>query len=81
MDALRRRVLTYGGYDELWSDDYRLRIRYHRPREFYLRLVTGVWEPEDTVHPFMAQYLRSAAVFACARFVNVSSLLGSLFVR
>ena len=34
MDALRRRVLTYGGYDELWSDDYRLRIRYHRPREY-----------------------------------------------
>ena len=66
MDALRRRVLTYGGYDELWSDDYRLRIRYHRPREYYLRLVNGVWEPEDTVHPFMAQYLRSAAVFACA---------------
>ena len=57
MDALRRRVLTYGGYDELWSDDYRLRIRYHRPREYYLRLVNGVWEPEDTVHPFMAQYL------------------------
>ena len=66
MDALRRRVLTYGGYDELWSDDYRLRIRYHRPREYYLRLVNGVWEPEDTVHPFMAQSLRSAAVFACA---------------
>lgn len=66
MDALSRSVFTYGAYDELWSDDYKLRIRYHRPREFRLTLKNGVWTPDDIVHPFTAQYLRSAATFAAA---------------
>lgn len=82
MDALRRRVFTYGGYDELWSDDYRLKIRYHRPREYFLRRENGVWQPEDRVHPFMAQYLRSAAVFAeasemCADICDIGEYLPS----
>ena len=61
---MTRTVFTYGGYDELWSDDYKLKIRYHRPREYKMIFDGNTWQPEDTVHPFMAKYLRSAAVFA-----------------
>lgn len=80
MDAVRRSVFTYGGYDELWSDDYKLTIRYHRPREFRLTLKNGVWTPDDVVHPFTAQYLRSAATFAaaaekCRRIEDISEYL------
>lgn len=82
MDAVRRSVFTYGGYDELWSDDYKLRIRYHRPREFGLSLKNGVWTPDDVVHPFTAQYLRSAATIAaaaekCRRIEDIAEYLPS----
>ncbi len=82
MDALKRSVFTYGGYDELWSDDYKLTIRYHRPREFTLSLIDDVWTPDDTVHPFTAQYLRSAATIAeaaekCRRIEDIAEYLPS----
>ncbi len=82
MDALKRSVFTYGAYDELWSDDYKLTIRYHRPREFSLSLINGVWTSDDTVHPFTAQYLRSAATIAdaaekCRRIEDIAEYLPS----
>ncbi len=82
MDAVKRSVFTYGGYDELWSDDYKLSIRYHRAREYSLTKKDGVWTPDDTVHPFTAQYLRSAATIAetaekCHRIEDIAEYLPS----
>lgn len=80
MDAVKRSVFTYGAYDELWSDDYKLTIRYHRAREYSLTKKGGVWTPDDYVHPYTTQYLRSAATFAeaaekCRRIEDIAEYL------
>ena len=64
MDALIRKVNTYGGYAEHWSDDGRLSIEYFRPRSYDVAFDGEKWRPVDFVHDFMRSYLVSAAVFA-----------------
>lgn len=61
MDVIKRKVYTYGGYEELWSEDYRLSIRYERPREYEMELRNGVWESDLVLNPLMEKYLRSNA--------------------
>lgn len=66
MDAVKRLVKTYGGYDELWSDGGSLSIRYHREREYEVLFDGSAWYPTDTVGEDMQLYLCSAAAFADA---------------
>lgn len=63
MDALIRKVNTYGGFSEHWSDSG-LRIEYFRPRSFNVAFDGEKWQPVDYVHDFMRSYLVSAATFA-----------------
>lgn len=65
MDALIRKVNTYGGYAEHWSDSG-LSIEYFRPRSFDVAFDGENWQPVDYVHDFMRSYLVSAATFADA---------------
>lgn len=64
MDALIRKVNTYGGYAEHWSHDGRLSIEYFRPRSYDVAFDGEKWRPVDFVHDYMRSYLVSAAVFA-----------------
>lgn len=64
MDALIRKVNTYGGYTEHWSYDGRLSIEYFRPRSYDVAFDGEKWRPVNLVHDFMRSYLVSAAVFA-----------------
>ena len=64
MDALIRKVNTYGGYAEHWSHDGRLSIEYFRPRSYDVAFDGEKWLPVDLVHDFMRSYLVSAAAFA-----------------
>ena len=66
MDVIRRKVYTYGAYEECWSEDYRLSILYERPREYEMVLRKGVWESELVLNPLMLKYLRSAAAIEYA---------------
>ena len=66
MDALIRKVNTYGGYAEHWSHDGRLSIEYFRPRSYDVAFDSEKWRPVDFVHDYMRSYLVSAAVFAGA---------------
>ena len=61
MDVIKRKVYTYGGYEEHWSQDYRLSIAYQRPREYGMELRSGVWQCELELNPLMLKYLRSNA--------------------
>ncbi len=61
MVIIRRKVYTYGGYEEHWSEDYRLSISYERPRDYDMELRDGVWQSELVLNPLMLKYLRSAA--------------------
>ncbi len=62
MDALKRKVYTYGGYDEHWQNG-RLYIEYHRPRNYDVERHGGRWVPVDSVNELMCSYLVSSAVF------------------
>lgn len=64
MDAVKRKVNTYGGYTERWSDDGKLSIEYCRERSYDLTFDGVKWQPVDFVHEYMRSYLVSAAVFA-----------------
>ena len=64
MDALIRKVNTYGGYAEHWSHDGRLSIEYFRPRSYDVAFDGEKWRTVDFVHDYMRSYLVSAAVFA-----------------
>lgn len=66
MDVIRRKVYTYGGYEELWSEDYRLTVRYERPRDYDMELRDGVWQCELLLNPLMEKYLRSVAAIEYA---------------
>jgi len=66
MDEIKRKVYTYGGYEELWSEDYKLKISYQRPREYEMNLRNGVWESDLLLNPLMLRYLRSSAAFSYA---------------
>ncbi|MCF0137335.1 MAG: glycoside hydrolase family 13 protein [Oscillospiraceae bacterium] len=66
MHEIRRKVCTYGGYEELWSEDYKLRIRYEREREYELELRDGVWCSPLELNPLMLGYLRTAAAVVYA---------------
>ena len=66
MDVIKRKVYTYGSYEECWSENYRLSIRYERPREYEMVLRGGVWEYELLLNPLMLKYLRSAAAIEFA---------------
>ncbi len=63
MDALIRKVNTYGGFSEHWSDSG-LSIEYFRPRSFNVAFDGEKWQPVDYVHDFMCSYLVSAATIA-----------------
>lgn len=63
MDALIRKVNTYGGFSEHWSDSG-LSIEYFLPRSYDLSFDGEKWQPVDYVHDFMRSYLVSAATFA-----------------
>ncbi len=62
MDALTRKVYTYGGYDEHWQNG-RLYIEYRRPRDYDVERRGGSWVPVDSVNGLMGSYLISSAVF------------------
>ncbi len=62
MDALIRKVYTYGGYDEHWQNG-RLYIEYRRPRDYDVEGCGGSWVPVDSVNELMGSYLTSSAVF------------------
>lgn len=66
MDVIRKKVYTYGGYEEHWSDDYKLSISYQRPRDYDMELIDGVWTPTLTLNPLMVIYLRSVATYEFA---------------
>ncbi|MDO4816522.1 MAG: glycoside hydrolase family 13 protein [Bacillota bacterium] len=66
MDVIKRKAYTYGGYEELWTEDYRLSIRYERPREYEMELRNGVWQSELVLNPLMEKYLRSSVAVSFA---------------
>ena len=71
MDALRKTVFTYGGYDECWSEDGKLTIAYKRPREWELTFDGSSWTPVDDVNELLGSYLISAVsishAYECCR--------------
>lgn len=62
MDALKRRVNTYSGYDELWSDG-RLYIKYYGAAEHEVLFDGRHWQPAEAVSEAARLYLGSAAEF------------------
>lgn len=48
MDALRRKINTYSGYDELWSDG-RLYIKYYGAAEHEVLFDGRHWQPAEAV--------------------------------
>lgn len=71
MDALKRKVNTYSGYDELWSDG-RLYIKYYGAAEHEVLFDGKRWQPNEAVSKTERLYLSSAAALLdsadkCAR--------------
>ena len=62
MDALKRKVNTYSGYDELWSDG-RLYIKYYGAAEHEVLFDGRHWQPAEAVSEAARLYLGSAAEF------------------
>ena len=63
MSALKRIVLTGGGYDELWSDDYTLKIAYRGQKEI-TAVFDGEWHCEEKQSEDVEAFVRSSAYFA-----------------
>ena len=63
MSALKRTVLTGGEYDELWSDDYRLKIAYRGQKEI-TAVFDGDWHCEEKQSENVECFVRSSAYFA-----------------
>lgn len=60
MDALRKKINTYSGYDELWSDG-RLYIKYYGAAEHEVLFDGRHWQPSESVSETAQLYLSSAA--------------------
>ena len=60
MDALRKKINTYSGYDELWSDG-RLYIKYYGAAEHEVLFDGRHWQPSEAVSEAARLYLGSAA--------------------
>ena len=72
MDALRKKINTYSGYDELWSDG-RLYIKYYGAAEHEVLFDGRHWQPSESVSETAQLYLSSAAALLdaadkCAQF-------------
>lgn len=72
MDALRKKINTYSGYDELWSDG-RLYIKYYGAAEHEVLFDGKHWQPSESVSETAQLYLSSAAALLdaadkCAQF-------------
>ena len=64
--GVKRKVFTYGGCAEHWSEDYKLTVVYEHPREYYVNCIDGQWVPGERVDAVTELYLRSAAAVADA---------------
>lgn len=60
MDALRKKINTYSGYDELWSGG-RLYIKYYGAAEHEVLFDGSHWQPAEAVSEAAQLYLSSAA--------------------
>lgn len=72
MDALRKKINTYSGYDELWSDG-RLYIKYYGAAEHEVLFDGRHWQPSESVSETAQLYLSAAAALLdaadkCAQF-------------
>ena len=65
MDAMIRKVNTYGGYDERWRDG-RLYVEYYDVKSYEAALDHGRWTPLGDVTEHERIYLVSAAAVGCA---------------
>ncbi len=65
MDALIRKVCTYGGYDERWLDG-RLFIEYYEKKSFDVAFERGHWMPLGNATEHERIYLISAAAVGSA---------------
>ncbi len=65
MDALIRKVYTYGGYDEHWQDG-RLYIEYYGAQSHDVRFDGKKWVPREDADTLSSAYFISSAVFADA---------------
>mgnify|MGYP004420605825 CR=1 FL=1 len=65
MDAMIRKVNTYGGYDERWRDG-RLYVEYYDVKSYEVALDHGRWTPLGDVTEHERIYLVSAAAVGCA---------------
>ena len=63
MSSLKRKVFIGGMYDELWSNDYKLRIAY-RNQEEISAVYDGSWHCETPQSEDVERFVRSSAYFA-----------------
>lgn len=64
MDAVTRAASTYGSYDELWSNDGKLKVLYHDKREFTLHFDGTAWSVDDCTDRNTSTYLIASAVIS-----------------
>lgn len=63
MSSLKRRVDVSGEYEELWSDDYKLKIKYSNQKEL-TAVFDGDWHCEQKQSDAADAFVRSSAYFA-----------------
>lgn len=63
MSSLKRRVFIGGEYQELWSDDYKLKIEYENQTEV-TAVFDGDWHCESETSAEVSAFVRSSAYFA-----------------